>query len=382
MAPWPRRVRVTATGHAAVRAAHAKTFEVTADPTLTERGTCIVGVDADLSAFEQPVGLAGPVRITLTAGDLTDTVTALANPFAAPTRRVVVRRSDSSDADTIAGLADRGAADLDRALLDALKDPGTTVTLDVEEAGDTPAENALVALLPPGAERPPGTALLRDVAKVVDRVAAGDRIAVPVSPSGLDRQAADAVTAALESGAVVAVVPGPWQVPPVLPAAGIATPSLLDAGVLTGSGRREAVLLAGVAIAGVPLTARVDAGDLPTVLAKLAEHLGPTTPAAVSPDSLPPYRAVARGTLADLAPYEGTTARTLVLAVDAPDRADQPLPPAVEHLVGALAADGLPVRRLAVAVAAATGWTRQRSYDAVLALRAEARAKRGRSDPA
>jgi hypothetical protein len=367
MAPWPRRLRITASGHPAVRAMHGKTFELTADPDLTERATCIVGVRADLAAVADEPVLAGPVRITLSAGGFADTLTAVANPFAAPAGRVVVRQSDHVDADTLAGLADRGAGDLDRRLLDALRDPRAEITLEVVEAGDRPVDNALLAALPSGTPRPPGTQPA-DVDGLLDRLEAGDHLALRVERSGLDRFRAEIVRAAAEAGAVVALAPGAWAVPPVLVAAGIATPRHLDAGVLTGNARHETALLALAAGAAVPVVARCDGADLPTVLARLADHLGEAARAAVATDPLTPYRPLVHGTLGDLAadPPDGT-----VIAVAAPD-APASLPAGVARLVAHLALDGVPARTLVAAITAATGLSRQRSYDLVLQLKAGA----------
>ncbi|HID73268.1 TPA: DUF371 domain-containing protein [Candidatus Micrarchaeota archaeon] len=43
---------VTARGHPNIRAEHETTFEVTTEPSLTPRGDCIVGVQADKAASD------------------------------------------------------------------------------------------------------------------------------------------------------------------------------------------------------------------------------------------------------------------------------------------------------------------------------------------
>ncbi|HEX9991809.1 MAG TPA: DUF371 domain-containing protein [Acidimicrobiales bacterium] len=367
MARWPRRFRVTGTGHPAVRATHDKTLEVTADPDLTERGTCILAVGADLSAA---VPLAGPVRLTIRAGDHADTVTAVANPFAAPAGRLVVRRSDHADPDTFAGLADRGAADLDPDLADALRDPATAVHLDVVEAGDRPADNALLAVLPRGVPAPPGTEGC-DPTELAGRLAAGAHLAIRPAGRGLDPFLAEVVAVAVDAGAVVAVAPGPWEVPTVLVAAGIATLRHVDAGTLTGRAQDETALLALAATAGLPLAARCQAADLPDVAARLAEHLGSATPAAVAPERLTPYRTVRRATVADLAGLAPAGAATVAVAVAPPPAgaADHGVPVAVDRLLARLVDAGVPVRTLAAALAGATGLSRRQSYDHVLQRR-------------
>lgn len=362
---WPRRLAVTGHGHPAVRATHGKTFELTADADLTERGTCILAVAADLAALRAGPALAGPVRITLTVGDHAGTVAAVANPFAAPGRRLVVRRSEHAGPDTLAGLADRGAADLDARLLAALPDPATVVRLEAVEAGERPVDNALLAVVPAGTAPPPGTAWATGD-DAADRLGNGDHLALAAEPSGLDRRGAELVTAAADLGATVAVAPGPWHVPPVLVAAGVATPAHLDAGLLTGSSRAEAALVA--AAAHLPTAARCEGRHLAAVRARLAAHLGPDRAVAVGPHPLHPYRPLDRGRLGGPAPAVAGKA-TVAIAIAAPPGAERATSADVDRIVALLAAGGVPVRSLAAALAATTGWSRQRSYDHVLQLR-------------
>lgn len=131
-------VTIRARGHANVRARHVKTIEVTADAELTERGTCVVAVGADLDPARL-VGLSGPVVVTITAGGVTDVVRGTANPrYDATTGRLVIRRSHRRAVDTLVVDADRGSADLDRALVAALADDGADVRVDVEPDDERP----------------------------------------------------------------------------------------------------------------------------------------------------------------------------------------------------------------------------------------------------
>jgi hypothetical protein len=134
-----RPVTIRARGHAHVRARHPKTIELTTDADMTHRGTCIVGVAADLDPARL-AGLDGPVVVTFTCDDATDVVHGIANArYDATTGRLVIRRSHHRAPDTLVVDADRGSADLDRALVAALADG--EAELRVEIAPDTAARN-------------------------------------------------------------------------------------------------------------------------------------------------------------------------------------------------------------------------------------------------
>jgi hypothetical protein len=137
-----RPVTIRARGHAQVRARHPKTIELTTDADLSPRGTCIVGVAADLD----PAGLAGldgPVVVTFTCNGVSDVVRGAANArYDATTGRLVIRRSHHRAPDTLVVGADRGSADLDRALVAALADDEAELRVDIaadtEPRGDEP----------------------------------------------------------------------------------------------------------------------------------------------------------------------------------------------------------------------------------------------------
>ena len=126
-----RPVTIRARGHADVRARHPKTIELTADADLTRRGTCIIGVAADLERARL-ADLDGPVVVTFTCNDVTDVVRGIANTrYDATTGRLVIRRSYHRAPDTLVVGADRGSADLDRALVAALADDGAVLRVDI-----------------------------------------------------------------------------------------------------------------------------------------------------------------------------------------------------------------------------------------------------------
>lgn len=131
-------IELQARGHEHVSAAHESTFEVTSDEFLTPAGDCIVGIESDAVPAEFPPAFVAScqsveatITIDLEADGHTDRVVARGDPALTfdSDRSLVVRTSDYVDDRTVAVEADAAAADLDRALIDALADGAA---LDVE----------------------------------------------------------------------------------------------------------------------------------------------------------------------------------------------------------------------------------------------------------
>ena len=132
--PHPHQAVLVGRGHPAIRATHAKTFELTAEPAITPRATCVLAVGTVLDPNLAP--LRGRVRLTLaTPGLPVLTGEATLNPRRALTDRAVIRRSRTLDADTLAVDSTLTADDLPEEFAAALTDPGREVTLTVEELG-------------------------------------------------------------------------------------------------------------------------------------------------------------------------------------------------------------------------------------------------------
>lgn len=132
--PRPHQAVLVGRGHPAIRATHAKTFELTAEPEVTPRATCVLGVGTVLDP--NLAGLRGRVRLTLaTSGLPAVSGEAVLNPHRAIADRVVIRRSRTLDADTLAVESTLTADDLPADFAEALTDPGREVSLTVEELG-------------------------------------------------------------------------------------------------------------------------------------------------------------------------------------------------------------------------------------------------------
>ena len=134
--------QITAHGHDNVSGAHESTLEFTSDDYLTPAGDCILGIEADRvpSDFDADfVAACQAHSATITATITTDqhqcVVTGQGHPELSfeNDRSIVVRTSDYVDDRTVMVDADAAAADVDRALIDALADGApVTLTLSVE----------------------------------------------------------------------------------------------------------------------------------------------------------------------------------------------------------------------------------------------------------
>lgn len=126
---------VRARGHPAMRATHARSIELAPEDEIGPAATCVVGVSSEVP---EEVALArGALRLAIAAGGHDSELLAWRSPSWASAKRIVVRTSTFADGDTFAFGATRGAADLDRALLEALKG-GATLTLEVRPISSPP----------------------------------------------------------------------------------------------------------------------------------------------------------------------------------------------------------------------------------------------------
>lgn len=133
---------VRAHGHENVSARHASTLELTSDDYLTPAGDCILGIEADRTPADFDPGFVDACRdadaiisLTLDTGDHTEPVTGRGHPDLAfeNARSLVCRTSEYVDDRTVMVGADKAAADLDRAFVDALAGGAAlTGTLRVE----------------------------------------------------------------------------------------------------------------------------------------------------------------------------------------------------------------------------------------------------------
>jgi len=242
-----RPVTFAAAGHPAVTGRHGKTLEVTAEPHVTGRATCVIGTGARIPVDELR-RLRGRVRVELSCDELRDEVEGEVNPHYAAPDRWVARRSAVLAPDTFLVNASRSAADLDRSLVRALADPSATLQVVVRElAIPDPVVLVIVGDAVPAALPPELAPLADQVDEVVNLAAPGRH------GSGARRTTAVLVRTLSQArgvGQLVGHADRPVRVaiwPPAPPgtellvAAGEATDPLLYAGVVPGrsAARRE-----------------------------------------------------------------------------------------------------------------------------------------------
>ncbi|MEM1919356.1 MAG: DUF371 domain-containing protein [Desulfurococcaceae archaeon] len=130
--------KVKAWGHQNIRATHRTTIEITKDAELTPRGDCIIGVKADKSVNDLSVEFKNKLRregsiliIEIKVSNLMDYVLAEGSPKLSldDDNKLIIRKSTYIDRATLCIRANKSAADIDRNLIEKLKNPSTVVTL-------------------------------------------------------------------------------------------------------------------------------------------------------------------------------------------------------------------------------------------------------------
>jgi len=128
--------RIKAYGHPNIKGTHRTTFEITTEEELTLRGDCIIGVKADKSAadlsneFKQLVRRKNTITvIVLKVDEYRDIVLATGHPNLMLTdeQKIIVRRSTYIEPATVAVNANKAARDIDRKLVEKLRDPRTVL---------------------------------------------------------------------------------------------------------------------------------------------------------------------------------------------------------------------------------------------------------------
>lgn len=225
-----RRVVVRARGHPLIRATHGKTLEFTREAVVTERATCVVGVEARFDPDSLGL-LRGRVRLTVRAGGQEVSGEAVVNPAHRVSERLVVRRSLFTDPDTLAVGATLTAAELPAEMVAVLADAEAEVTLSVAEV--EPAE-PLVLVGRDGSPVPAGRVGL--LWRNADHAVSLGSGAVPDAGALLE-----------DDGVVVAVtVPGTLEVMPPQVAAWLTGAAAHGARIaVAGSGPVESLLAAG-----------------------------------------------------------------------------------------------------------------------------------------
>jgi len=126
------QVRLTASGSPSILGLHDATLEITRDPAVTERGDCIIGVSAQFD----PAALGAllnyrKLHVRLCCGEHGDDFTCGVNGQFVPGHEIVFRKSSFLSERTLGVRASKSAAQLDRGLIQALRQPGSVLEVTI-----------------------------------------------------------------------------------------------------------------------------------------------------------------------------------------------------------------------------------------------------------
>ncbi len=134
---------VLAKGHRNITARHKNAIEVTKAASLGIRGDCIIGIAADRGLrqlseeFKKGARVPGSkIKVVLRAGDIEEVVLGEGHPDLSleDGEDIVIRRSDFVCPRTLMIRADKGSRDLDRRLVEGLKDGRAALTMEISLA--------------------------------------------------------------------------------------------------------------------------------------------------------------------------------------------------------------------------------------------------------
>jgi uncharacterized protein len=123
---------ITFTGHPNVLSTHAKTIEITKAPTLSHRGDCIIGVNANKGCSDLKPALRNLLRkpnllvkIDLEVGDISFTIDGRSDPRLSllNDHDIVVRKSNFACPRTVAISCNKSSSDIPRNLVYLLRNP-------------------------------------------------------------------------------------------------------------------------------------------------------------------------------------------------------------------------------------------------------------------
>ncbi|MFH1439082.1 MAG: DUF371 domain-containing protein [Candidatus Woesearchaeota archaeon] len=134
-------------GHENILGAHYNTLEFTKDKSLTANGDCIIGVDSDFDVNKLKE-LNGKIKIVLSVGNnesskgknkysgtnkITDEIIAEINPCFDHKTEMVIRKSDFKDKRTFAINAAKAAKDVNRKLIEKMKNADAIMDVMIEK---------------------------------------------------------------------------------------------------------------------------------------------------------------------------------------------------------------------------------------------------------
>jgi hypothetical protein len=128
-------------GHKNIKALHKSTLEITKEDTLTPRGDCIIAVRSEHSCYDLPDSLKKLIRtnnikikIILEVADLRDIILGYGSKKLKllSEKSIVIRKSNYIDGRTLMINANKAARDIDRRIINKLRDPNEKIKIIIE----------------------------------------------------------------------------------------------------------------------------------------------------------------------------------------------------------------------------------------------------------
>ncbi|MBN2422685.1 DUF371 domain-containing protein [Candidatus Woesearchaeota archaeon] len=118
--------KFTISGHKNITSKHRNTIEFTKDDFVTKKGDCILGISAgfDIKKLKEITKKNKKIKIILTIDNLKDEINAYSNPDFNDENELVIRKSDFNSKRTLAVKSDKAAVDIDREIVEKLKNQG------------------------------------------------------------------------------------------------------------------------------------------------------------------------------------------------------------------------------------------------------------------
>jgi hypothetical protein len=132
---------LTAYGHTNLRGTHKTTLEITKAANVTPKGDCIVAVNASKSLCDLDKSLKAiivqplsNVVLTLEVNEVADEIRGFGDPRLSLTsdEDIVCRKSNFASERTLMVRANKAAIDIDRRIIQALKDPRKEVYVTIQ----------------------------------------------------------------------------------------------------------------------------------------------------------------------------------------------------------------------------------------------------------
>jgi hypothetical protein len=120
-------------GHPNILSTHSNTIEFTKDSHLTREGDCIIGIKADFKSDELKniVKKYSKLKIIIKINTEKEVITAYANKPFDDEHEIVIRKSEFSSKRTLGIRADKAAKDLNKKLIEKLKNPETLAKVEI-----------------------------------------------------------------------------------------------------------------------------------------------------------------------------------------------------------------------------------------------------------